>query len=587
MEEPGAKDKGVDREPADPAPVVEEISQAKARLGVSAFALLYLAGWALFHRTVPNIAMGVVSFYLFFSGVWLWWVIRDPRPMPWRRITVIFGDLGINSFFLYKMGPIGTFFYPMYLWIIVGNGLRFGPRYLSIAMAVGVSFFVPVLWWTPYWRANRVAGLGLLAGLVILPLFYRALLRRLHAAKRRLEEEIERAEAASLAKSEFLANMSHELRTPMTGILGVSELLGRSSLQEGQNRQLALIQDSARSLLTLIDDLLDFSRIESGRVELHIEPFSPRRLVTDVLELLRPRAPGLQLRLDLDPALSDAYLCDATRLRQILFNLVGNAIKFTAEGEVRVTLKVAELLADGRHRLCLEVRDTGVGIPEGELERIFDKFEQVETRRDRRYGGTGLGLAISRHLVRRMGGEIDVESQVGHGTSFRVTLDLAVAPDGAGAEGSEGAALASRSQGPASNEVSFPGLRALVVDDNPVNLLVTSEYLKVLDVEPVVVEDGASALELVATDETFDLVFMDIQLPGMDGLETTRRIRVAEPDDRHLPIVALTANVAPEDRRACLDAGMDLTVHKPMAIADLRAAMEDLQSRGLLQVAAR
>ena len=582
MVEPGVQGEEVD---TDPAPVVEEISQAKARLGVSTFALLYLGGWGLLHRAVPGLALGVVFFYFLFSCAWLWWVIREPRPMPWRRVLVIFGDLGINSFFLYKMGPIGTFFYPMYLWIIVGNGLRFGPRYLSIAMVVGVSFFVPVLWWTPYWQANRVAGFGLLAGLVILPLFYRALLRRLHAANHRLEEEVARAEAASRAKSQFLANMSHELRTPMTGILGVSELLGRSSLEVGQARHLGLIQDSARSLLTLIDDLLDFSRIESGRVELHIEPFSPRRLVDDVLELLRPRAPALQLRLDLDPALAEAYLGDAARLRQILFNLVGNAIKFTTEGEVRVTLRVAEVLADGRHHLRLEVHDTGVGIPEGELERIFDKFEQVETRRGRRYGGTGLGLAISRHLVRRMGGEIDVESQVGLGTTFRVGLDLAVA------EADHLAELGETTRAPAStdrsgDEGSYPGLRALVVDDNPVNLLVTSEYLKVLEVEPVMVEDGPSALDQVA-DEAFDLVFMDVQLPGMDGLETTRRIRVAEPVDRHLPIVALTANVAPEDHRACLDAGMDLTVHKPMAIADLRAAMEDLRSRGLLQTAAR
>ena len=183
------------------------------------------------------------------------------------------------------------------------------------------------------------------------------------------------------------------------------------------------------------------------------------------------------------------------------------------------------------------------------------------------------------------GGEIDVESQVGLGTTFRVGLDLAVA------EADHLAELGETTRAPAStdrsgDEGSYPGLRALVVDDNPVNLLVTSEYLKVLEVEPVMVEDGPSALDQVA-DEAFDLVFMDVQLPGMDGLETTRRIRVAEPVDRHLPIVALTANVAPEDHRACLDAGMDLTVHKPMAIADLRAAMEDLRSRGLLQTAAR
>jgi len=199
--------------------------------------------------------------------------------VAWRRWVVIVGDLGINTFFMHVLQAKGAFFYPMYLWIVVGNGMRFGPRYLLAAMVVAVAYFGPMLWWSDYWRANAVAGSGLLAGLVVLPMFYLTLIKHLHAANARLTEEVERSQAAVHAKTQFLANMSHELRTPMSGVIGVSELLSKTSLSGLQQEYVDLVRRSANALLGVIDDVLELSRIEAGKVRLASEPFDLRSII--------------------------------------------------------------------------------------------------------------------------------------------------------------------------------------------------------------------------------------------------------------------------------------------------------------------
>ncbi len=553
-------------------PVVEELSQAKARFGVSVFALVYLAGWSFFSGSADLLIAGMLVGYTLFSAAWIALVKLRPGEVVWRRLTVIFSDLGINTFFMHALQAKGAFFYPMYLWIIVGNGVRFGPRYLTLAMAVGVAYFGPMLFWSDYWQANAVAGSGLLAGLVVLPMFYLTLIRNLHQANARLSEEVERSQAAARAKTEFLANMSHELRTPMNGVIGVTELMRATPLTDVQKQYLEIIRRSAGSLLHIIDDVLELARIEEGKISLNPVALDLEAIIDDVYNLLQPGAEekGLKIRV-IHPAQSPrSFIGDPTRIRQILINLVGNAIKFTERGHVDVAYR-ASRREDGRADVSLRVADTGVGIAGDKLGHVFGKFERVEGRSGRA-GGSGLGLAISRHLARMMDGDIAVSSELGKGSVFTVTMALEPSDLPPAAE-----ALC------ADTPRRSYDMNVLVVEDNPVNQLVIQGYLETLGLSVETAGDGRGALERIRK-KSFDLVFMDVRLPGIDGLETTRQIRAEETGGRHVPIVALTANAFAEDRQACLEAGMDLHLRKPMQLEDLQGAIETLEQRGLVEV---
>ncbi len=560
--------------PAAAGPVKEELSQAWARFGVSVFALAYVAGWVLLAGPVSRLIAWVLLAYAAFSAAWILLVKLRPGEVAWRRIVVIFSDLGVNTFFMHVLQAKGAFFYPFYLWIIAGNGMRYGPRYLVLAMAVGAACFGTMLFWSDYWRANAVAGSGLLAGLAMLPMFYLTLIRRLHDANARLSEEVVRSQAAVRAKTEFLATMSHELRTPMNGVIGVAELMRSTSLSDRQQEYLRVIQRSAGSLLQIIDDVLELSRIEEGKITLKPVTLNLEELIGDVLDLLRPGAEekGLEIRVIHPAEWPGPLRGDPTRIRQILLNLVGNAIKFTELGHVDVAYRSAPR-PDGRVSLSFRVADTGVGIPRDQLDHVFGKFERAETP-GRKIGGSGLGLAISRHLARLMAGDVTVSSEVGKGSTFTVTMVL---------ERSDEAPAAVAEPRVDRETRRGYALEALVVEDNPVNQLVIRGYLEGLGLTVVDADDGRSALRQVG-ERRFDLIFMDVRLPVLDGLETTRHIREAEGEGEHVPIVALTANAFAEDREACLKAGMDLHLRKPMLPEDLEGAIKTLGRRGLVKL---
>ena len=557
--------------PLPEGPLREELSQAKARFGVCLFAFLYMGAWTWFSGPIQSSVVWAVAGYLVFSAAWIALVSRRPGQVPWRRLVVIIGDLGINTFFMHTLQEKGAFFYPFYLWIIVGNGVRFGARYLLLAMTVGVLYFTPMLIFSPYWRSNWVAGSGLLAGMVILPMFYLSLIKHLHAANERLQHEAERAQAAARAKTEFLSNMSHELRTPMSGVLGVAQLMRRTPLDETQERYLDLMQRSANSLLRIIDDILDFARIDAGKILLERSPFHLETVVEDVVHLLEPRAEekGLELRLQLPAETPGTFLGDATRIRQILFNLLGNAVKFTDTGHISIAAEHRPL-PDGRFQIRLRIVDTGPGIPPDKLDLIFEKFERAETRIAQKIGGSGLGLAISRRLAHMMEGEVTVRSEVGRGTTFVATMILEPGDETRPDE-------RSFEQG---GQREF-ALDALVVEDNPVNQLVTCSLLEEMGISATLAENGEIALDRWRT-QPFDLILMDVRLPVLDGLEATRRIRAEEGDGHHIAILAMTANASPDDAEACLDAGMDLFLAKPVDLAQLEAAVQALEERGLV-----
>ncbi len=380
------------------------------------------------------------------------------------------------------------------------------------------------------------------------------------AAERRLEQAKANAEAANQAKSQFLATMSHEIRTPLNAVLGLNELMLHSTLDSQQRRHAELIGSSGRLLLALINDILDVSRIEAGHLQLSSAPFSVRAAADGVVALMRERAvaKGLALRFEMVPNEDALILGDAIRIQQILFNLVGNAIKFTDAGAVQVTVTI-EPGAGRALTLRLAVSDTGIGIPESAMPTLFDRFTQADSTTMRRYGGSGLGLAITREIVQLMNGSIATTSTPGQGSRFTVAIPSRFVDRGE---------LAAAAAGPGHAEPPRPSLRILVAEDNDVNQILINAVLTRMGHRVHLVANGHQAVEAVRRGD-YDLVLMDLQMPGMDGMEATQAIRALGDERAALPIVAMTANAFEEDRQACLAAGMDDYVAKPIDIEQL------------------
>lgn len=398
--------------------------------------------------------------------------------------------------------------------------------------------------------------------------------------RKRYESELlaakERAEAAVLAKTTFLATMSHELRTPMNGVLGMTELLLRSELNDKQRRQLGIVKGSAEALLTLLNEILDYSKIEAQGVTVEITPYDPTVLIGDIVGLFVPHAEakGLSLVEEISADLPHQLLGDAIHLRQILTNLLNNAIKFTRSGGITVRAWV-EPAGAGRPQFCLAVSDTGIGIPADKQEIIFTAFTQADGSHSRSYGGTGLGLAICRRLAQAMQGSLQVVSTPGSGSCFTLKLPLCAGEspvdgitDGSPALPGDG------ERGPAAGRGQRR--RILLVEDNPGNQLVTTSMLESEGYDVTLAGDGAAALAQLRH-QRFDAILMDVQMPNMDGLTATRAIRNQERESgEHVLIVALTANAFAEDRDICLAAGMDDFLAKPVSFADLERVLAPL-----------
>jgi signal transduction histidine kinase len=394
--------------------------------------------------------------------------------------------------------------------------------------------------------------------------------KRIKERTDQLEEAMRTAQAANQAKSEFLANMSHELRTPMNGVIGLLDIALDRELSPDLAEQLQTAQSCAYSLLSLLNDILDLSKIEAGKMTLEKVAFDLRVLLADCIKAHQPKASenSVSLRAEVSPDVPRQITGDPLRIRQIMANLVSNAVKFTEHGTVDVKVG-GRFIQPGQFLLHIKVEDSGTGIPADKLLCIFDKFTQAEGSVSRRFGGTGLGLAITRSLVELHGGDVQVDSELGRGTTFTVTLKCEADAATAARQETNLAAAASPTPAASGNPV-----RILVVEDNHVNQKVVTAVLRKRGFSIELANDGQEALNKLEQSAAFDLVLMDVQMPVLDGLEATRLIR-KEARWSELPIIAMTAHAMNGDKERCLEAGMNGYISKPVHPSLLLSTVDD------------
>ena len=556
-----------------------EHEQAIVRLAIVSVFLAYLFGLVTVsgsHAGTVHTALWYVLLDAIVGAAILVWLILRPGISHPRRVLGMLTDYGAMGAIMTLAGQELSPLYVIILWVTIGNGLRYGPKYLLAGIALASLSFLSVILTTPFWQQNKALSWGLLTGLVAVPMYLSSLLRALTRAT-------EEARRANAAKSTFLANMSHEFRTPLNGIAGMSELLATTRLSGEQRECAAVIQTSARALLGLIEDVLDISAIEVGKLRRVDADFRLDDLLDGMRVMLQPHAAskGIAFDIRLAPATPTALHGDSGHLRQILVNLVSNAIKFTESGSVLVSvdrMSAAEGDNAKRSTLVFSVSDTGIGIPAEAQARIFDAFEQADGGHGRRFGGSGLGTTIAKSLTELLGGTIRMQSVEGEGSTFTVEIPFdvlrsdATMPVGAGTQN-----VIEFGDPFVRHRARTRSLHVLIADDQPTNITVLRRLLEKAGHQAIAVDNGEDVLGAIEQGE-FDAVIIDLHMPGISGLEVLKQARVMQAGRSLTPFVMLSADVTTTTVHQCEQAGARAFLTKPVAINRLLDVLAEIAS---------
>ena len=554
-----------------------EHGQAIVRLGILGVVLVYLCGVGSitgFHDAAVRAVFVLVAIESIAGAAILIAIAYQPGVSRTRRVAGMLADYSMMGAAMHLMGEHLAPVYVVLLWVTIGNGLRYGPRYLMVAVALATVSFLAVITMTPYWLANQALAWGLLVGLIAIPAYLTSLLRALTRAT-------DEARRANAAKSSFLANMSHEFRTPLNGVVGMSELLSTTRLSSEQRECATVIQTSARTLLSLVEDVLDISAIEAGKLRRLDADFRLGDVLDGIQVMLQPAAVGKGITFDVcvAPDVPAELHGDSSHLQQILVNLISNAIKFTERGSVVTSVGISSgENAAGTVNLRFSVRDTGIGIPVAAQMRIFKAFEQADAGHARRFGGTGLGTTIAKSLAELMGGTLGFESTEGSGSHFWADIPFRVS--------AAPRIVPVPTQSAARNVIEFAdpfvrhrarvrSLHVLVADDQPTNIMVLTRLLEKSGHRVHAVRSGEEVLDAIEH-ERHDAVIIDLHMPGISGLDVLKQVRVMQAGQSLTPFIVLSADATAAAVRDCEQAGARAFLTKPVVLARLLETLSEI-----------
>jgi two-component system sensor histidine kinase RpfC len=550
-----------------------EHAQNLIRIAITALFIIYL-GWRYLETDGDTLLATwlILAFELTISAGLLIGILVRPGVSHVRRVIGMLTDYSCMGVIMSIQGEPAAPLYAVCLWVTIGNGMRYGSTYLRVATAMGCLAFLCTVTLSPYWQQHSYLGWGLLLGLGAIPLYFDSLL---HALTRAVAE----ARQANEAKSRFLANMSHEFRTPLNGLAGMTEVLATTRLDEEQRECLNTIQASARSLLALVEEVLDISAIEAGKVRVERHEFALADVLQAINLILTPQArtKALDYRVVVDDVVPPRLFGDAGHLQQILLNLMGNAVKFTDEGFVQLRVSVLDGQGAGRVTLRFEIGDSGIGVPAVLRDRLFDAFEQADVGLARRHEGTGLGTSIAKGLVESMGGRIGYSPNAPRGSVFwvEIALDVASTPVLVG-ETTEGGNVIAFSNPFLRHRARVRSMRVLVADDHEANRMVLQRLLEKAGHKVFCVNGGEQVLDMLEQAD-FDTAIVDLHMPGMSGLDLLKQLRVMQASGMpYLPVMVLSADVTPDSILRCEQAGARAFLAKPVVATRLLDILADI-----------